>query len=71
MKTMTVKDAIKAVLDRILLVVLIPLVAISAAAFISYNVLEPTYTAKTTMYVLNRQNDEALAYSDLDRQERC
>ncbi|MHB1314466.1 MAG: YveK family protein [Christensenellales bacterium] len=62
---MTAKEMVKAILDRMLLVVLVPLVAVFAAAFISYNVIEPTYTAKTTMYVLNRQNAETLAYSDL------
>lgn len=65
MKALTVKEMVKALLDRILLVVLIPLIAILLSGFISYNFLRPVYKAKTTMYVLNTQNSGTLVYSDL------
>jgi capsular polysaccharide biosynthesis protein len=65
MKTITMKEIIKALLDRIILVVIIPFVAVSVTAYISYEVLEPTYTATTTMYVLNRQSENTVNYSEL------
>jgi capsular polysaccharide biosynthesis protein len=45
--------------------VIIPFIAISVTAYISYEVLVPTYTAATTMYVLNRQSEYALDYTEL------
>ena len=66
MKTMTGKEIMKVIFDRIVLVVLIPFLAVAATAYLNYNVIQPTYTAKTTMYVLNKQDAKVVNYSDLE-----
>jgi len=64
MRSITLREIIKLILDKIVVVVVIPFIAIAVAAFINYNVIKPTYTASTSMYVLNRQSN-TLNYNDL------
>lgn len=63
---MTLKQIFKVILNRIYLIVGIPFVSVVAAIVIVYNFIQPTYTAATTVYVLNRQEDRSLNYSDLN-----
>lgn len=66
MRELTLRDAFKAVIDHIVFVVVVPFVAIAVTAFVCWNILPPTYTATTTMYVLNRASDETISYTDVN-----
>ena len=66
MRDLTLRDIFKAVLDRIVFVAVVPAVAVAVTAFVCWNVLPPTYTATTTMYVLNRASDETISYTDVN-----
>lgn len=66
-REMTIKDVFRAILNHIGLIVLISVVAVTGAALLCWLVLPPTYTATTTMYVLNRTTEsELLNYNDLN-----
>lgn len=58
-------DIFKAIFHHIVLVVIIPLFAVIAAAYVCWNVLPKTYTAETTLYVLTRSDTESLSYNEL------
>ena len=58
-------DILKAIFHHIVLIVIIPLFAVVAAAYVCWNVLPKTYTAQTTLYVLTRSNTESLSYNEL------
>ena len=58
-------DIFKAIFHHIVLVVIIPLFAVIAAAYVCWNVIPKTYTAETTLYVLTRSNTESLSYNEL------
>jgi capsular polysaccharide biosynthesis protein len=64
---MTLKDAFRIILNKIWLVVAIPFVAVVVATILVTFVIEPQYTASTTMYVLNKQNadNNVINYADL------
>ncbi len=65
MRELTLHDALIAIWDRMIFVVLFSLAAAAAAAFVSWNVLPPVYTATTTMYVLSRTAEGPISYSDV------
>lgn len=66
MTELTLKDVLKIIVNRIWLVVLIPLVAVIGTASVVYYAITPVYTATASMYVLNKQNAEnTINYSDL------
>ena len=58
-------DIFKAIFHHIVLVVIIPLFAVIAAAYVCWNVIPKTYTAETTLYVLTRSDTESLSYNEL------
>ena len=66
MRELTLKMIIKALFSRIVFLIAIPLVAIVVTAFVNWFMIDPVYTAKTTMYVLNRQNENQVNISDLN-----
>ncbi|MBQ9833457.1 MAG: hypothetical protein IJO48_06990, partial [Clostridia bacterium] len=53
------------ILNRIYIIVAIPLVAVVATIIVVYNFVEPTYTASTTIYVINK-TDGDISSSDLN-----
>lgn len=64
---MSLNEIFKILLKRIVLVAAVPFIAMSAVAYYSYAVLPDTYTAVTTLYVLNRQSESIMiGNSDLD-----
>ncbi len=66
MAELTLKDVFIIISRRIWLVVLLPLIAVIAAAALVFFVLTPLYTASTSMYVLNKQSvDNMINYTDL------
>ena len=65
MRELTLHDALIAIWDRMIFVVLFSLAAAAAAAFVSWNVLPPVYTATTTMYFLSRTAEGPISYSDV------
>jgi len=58
-------DIFKAIFHHIVLVVIIPLIAVAVAAYVCWNILPKTYTAETTLYVLNQTDTSTLSYSEL------
>lgn len=58
-------DITKAIIHHIVLVVIIPLLAVAAAAYVCWNVLPKTYTAETTLYVLTQSDTSTLSSSEL------
>ncbi len=66
MRDLTLRDILKAILERIGFVAIIPAVVVIITAFVCWNVLPPTYTATTTMYVLNRASEETISYTDVN-----
>ncbi len=66
MRELTLHEMFKAILDRIVFVALLPFIAIVVTAFVCWNVLPPTYTATTTMYVLNRASEGTISYTDVN-----
>jgi capsular polysaccharide biosynthesis protein len=66
MREITLREAFRAILDRIVFVVLIPFLAIAVTALICWNVLPSTYTATTSMYVLNRTSEGVISYTDVN-----
>ena len=64
---MTIDDFLRIIWDKRILIVILPVFAMIAAAFISFNVLSPTYLAETSLYVLNSQSVDqgAISYDDL------
>jgi len=66
MRELTLKMIIKALFSRIVFLIAIPLAAIVVTAFVNWFMIDPVYTAKTTMYVLNRQNENQVNISDLN-----
>lgn len=65
MKDLTLRDIFKAILDRIVFVAVVPAVFVAVTAFVCWNVLPPTYTATTTLYVLSRSYEDIISYNDL------
>ena len=67
MTELTIKDVFKIMLQRIWLVVLVPLFVVIVTAVLVWFVIAPVYTATTSMYVLNKQSAEnsMINYSDL------
>lgn len=66
MQELTIKDIVRAILDHIVLVVLIPAAAVTLTAFVCWNLIPATYTAETSIYVLNRTSDGAISYTDVN-----
>lgn len=64
---MELKQYFEILLERLWILILLPLVAAAAAAGISFFLLEPVYESNTTLYVINRQMDAntQLAYNDM------
>ncbi len=62
---MTFKQILMLILNRIYIIVAIPLVAVVATIIVVFNFIEPSYTAFTTIYVLNK-TDEGLTQQDLN-----
>lgn len=62
---MTFKQILNLILNRIYIIVAIPLVAVIATIIVVFNFVEPTYTAFTTIYVLNKTS-EKVTQSDLN-----
>ncbi len=65
MRELTLHDALIAIWDRIIFVVLFSLVATAISAYVSFNILPPVYTATTTLYVLSRYTEGSISYSDV------
>jgi len=67
MQELTLKDIYRIIINRIWLIAVLPCVALIGATIVVYFFIQPTYTATTTMYVLNKQNNDAntVNYSDL------
>lgn len=66
MTELTLKDLFRIVVQRIWLVVLIPLAAVIVTSILVFYVIAPVYTATTSLYVLNKQSAENIInYSDL------
>ena len=67
MQDFTLKDVYRIMLNRIWLVVVLPFIALMVSTIVVYFFIQPTYTAITTMYVLNKQNNDAntVNYADL------
>jgi capsular polysaccharide biosynthesis protein len=66
MRELTLHDALIAIWDRIIFVVLFSLAAAAAAAYVSWNVLPPVYTATTTLYVLSEYTQGSISYMDVN-----
>lgn len=66
MRELTLHDALMAIWDRIIFVVLFTLAAAGAAAYVSFNVLPPVYSATTTLYVLSRYTEGTISYMDVN-----
>lgn len=66
MRELTLKMIVKALLKRIKWLIVIPLVAVLVTGFVNWFVIKPSYTAKTTMYVLQRQNENSINTTDLN-----
>lgn len=62
---MTLKQIFTLILNRIYIIVAIPLVAVIATIVVVFNFVEPSYTAFTTIYVYNK-SDEGVTQSDLN-----
>lgn len=62
---MTFKQILTLILNRIYIIVAVPLIAVIATIIVVFNFVEPTYTAFTTIYVLNK-TDEGLTQQDLN-----
>jgi len=67
MITMELKQYLNIIKRRILLVILIPIILGSVAAYLSYNVMTPQYRSYTTLYVINKNMSSQLPvqYSEL------
>ena len=66
MNELTLRDAVRIILRKIWLVAAIPFGAIVVSTLLVTFVIDPRYTASTTLYVLNKQNVESVVnYSDL------
>lgn len=62
---MTLKQIFKLILDRIYIIVAVPLIAVIATIVVVFNFVDPSYTASTTIYVLNK-TEESLTQQDLN-----
>ena len=58
-------DITKAIIHHIVLVVIIPLLAVTVTAYVCWNILPKTYTSETTLYVLTQSNANTLSSSEL------
>lgn len=65
---MTFKQILNLLLNRIYIIVGIPLIAMIATVVVVFNFVDPTYTAFTTVYVLNKTNEE-LTQQDINASE--
>ncbi|MEG1559803.1 MAG: Wzz/FepE/Etk N-terminal domain-containing protein [Clostridia bacterium] len=64
MRNLTLKDIIAILRNRIVLIIILPIVTMTVAAYLSFNVIVPTYVAQTSLYVLNTSNEQ-ISSSDL------
>ncbi len=62
---LTIKDIFKIIGKNYIGIVVFTAVVVIATSLISYLVLDPTFTASTSLYVLNQQNSETVTSSDL------
>lgn len=53
---MGIKDYLATIYRRLWLVILVPLIAASASAFMVFFVLEPVYESNTTLYIIDRKS---------------
>lgn len=66
MRELTLKMIVKALVKRLKWLILIPLLAVLVTGIVNWYMIKPSYTAKTTMYVLQRQNENSLNTTDLN-----
>lgn len=57
---MNLKEYFTIIYKRIWLIIILPILASLASAYMSFYVIKPTYEANTTMYVLNKKSGEQL-----------
>jgi len=62
---MTIKEFLKAIKNRMILVVTLPVVAACIMAFVGYQMMPDVYTAETTLYVLSKSSEDTISYSDV------
>lgn len=65
MRELSVKDVIKAVIQRWKIITTIVFITIVGASVFFFMVVPDEFTSETTLYVLNQQSEENVTYSDL------
>ena len=67
MEEIDIKQIFRAVLKRWWLILLVPLVTSSIAAYVSFFVIDPVYEANATLYVISRQEAQqsTIQYNDM------
>ncbi len=66
---MSVRDIFKVLLEKMLILVMVPFILVSMVSVYVYMVAVPRYTTSTSLYILYKQNDDQLVYSDLTASE--